>query len=231
MNGLGRLIAPDERDRSFAMAPLIAVAPVAAPQVRNWRIPGRSIDQGSTATCVGHAWRNFLRCAPLQGERGPSPWDIYREAVKLDPWPDNDAEAHLPDGDRHFISGTSVRAGAKALQAAKHISNYLWAWDIDTMIQWLLTTGPVVVGTNWYDSMEEPDSRGIAKVTKEARVIGGHAYLARGANVHTELILFENSWGEEWGSRGTFYLRFSDVERLLKEEGEACTAVQSWVAP
>jgi hypothetical protein len=231
MNGLGRRIDPDERDRSFAMAPLLAVAPAPAPEVRTWRIPGRSLDQGATSTCVGHAWRNFIRCAPLQGEQGPSAWDIYRRAVKLDPWPDNDPEANFPDGDRHLKSGTSVRAGAKALQQSKHIESYLWAWDFDTFLQWLRSKGPIVIGTNWYDSLDEPDARGIAKISKTAKIVGGHAFLARGANVHSELILCENSWGEDWGSRGTFYLHFSDVERLINEEGEACTAIQTRAGP
>jgi len=43
---------------------------------------------------------------------GPTPWDIYRGAVAVDEWSDNDDEASLPDGDPGMDSGTSVRAGA-----------------------------------------------------------------------------------------------------------------------
>lgn len=229
MNGLGRRVAVDDRDRVFAMAPVVTLLAEPRPALKSWRINGRSIDQGNTSSCVGHAWRNFLRCAPLQSERGPSPWDIYRRAVALDPWADNDHEAQYPDGDRRMVSGTSVRAGAKALQERNHIKTYLWAWDVETIVDWLLSKGPVVVGTNWYDSMDRPDEDGLVKV--KGQMVGGHAYLARGANVNTEKIMFENSWGDDWALSGRFYISFTDFARLMREEGEACTAVEEWVKP
>lgn len=229
--GLGRRVSEDPRDRAFSMRPLLGLVAAPVPQAKFWRIPGQSIDQGNTGTCVGHAWRNFLRCAPLQGERGASPWEIYRLAVQMDAWDDNDDEAHLPDGAQGLQSGTSIRAGAKALQKLGHMKNYVWANDLTTLMTWVLTQGPVVFGSNWYEPMDNPDKHGVVNISGAKNPVGGHAYLIRGINLNAQLALCENSWGEDWGAHGRFYVRLPDLERLLREEGEACAAVQTYIKP
>src|SRR5687767_11324543 len=117
MPGFGRLFVPDDRDRNFLMRRMLPdVRRLALPIRKTWRISATALQQGNTGTCVGHAWRNFLRCAPLRTEKaGPSPFDIYRDAVLKDPFPANDSESTLPDGDRGLEFGTTVRAGAEAV--------------------------------------------------------------------------------------------------------------------
>lgn len=231
--GLGRRVSIDPRDREYLMRRrLAAPGEVTLPSSRTWRLSSASIDQGETGTCVGHAWKNFLRCAPSQTEKaGPSQWDIYREAVMLDPWTDNDHENSLEDGNPDMVAGTSVRAGAKVLTARGHLKSYLWAFDLQTVIEWVLTKGPVVVGTNWYSSFEDPDKEGLVKITPNATNLGGHAYLLRGINVRRALATFENSWGEGWGKKGAFYMPLPDLERLIHEDGEACTAIEQKLKP
>ena len=101
MPGFGRRYAPDDRDRNFLMRRMLADArSLTLPPRKTWSIGSTALNQGNTGTCVGHAWRNFLRCAPIRTERGgPSAFDVYRSAVLKDPWRDNDDEARLPDGD------------------------------------------------------------------------------------------------------------------------------------
>ena len=131
---------------------------------KTWRINSTALDQGDTGTCVGHAWRNFLRCAPLQTEkRGPSPFDIYRGCVLKDAWPDNDDESRLPDGDPRMDSGTSVRAGAQTVTDFGRLSSYVWAFSLQPAVEWVLTHGLVVLGTNWYSSFMRPDGDGIIR--------------------------------------------------------------------
>lgn len=231
MNGLGRRVSVDVRDRAFMMAAALPLMAVPMPPVKAWAIGGKSLDQQSTSTCVGHAWRNFLRCAPLQSERGPSAFDLYREAILLDPWPDNDNEKGLPDYDSRLSSGTSVRAGAAALVKRNRLNQYLWAFDVDTISTWIRSQGPVVVGVNWYNSLSSPDAKGLVRLPTSASMIGGHAFLVRGANMRTELFMCENSWGDDWGSDGRFFIRFGDMARLISEDGEACTAVEEWIKP
>ena len=70
MAGFGRRYAPDDRDRSYLMRRMLAApSAVALPTRKTWGIAKTALDQGETGTCVGHAWRNFLRCAPIRTEK------------------------------------------------------------------------------------------------------------------------------------------------------------------
>jgi hypothetical protein len=140
-------------------------------------------------------------------------------ATQLDEWEDNNN-----DTDRQL--GTSVRAGAEAVLKLGRLKSYLWAFDLQPAVEWVLTQGPIVLGTWWYDSMFRPDKEGIVKITPSSQVAGGHAYLWRGADTRRALALCSNSWGDEWGKSGDFYLSFKDMERLVHEDGECCTATE-----
>jgi hypothetical protein len=127
--GFGRIAAPDPRDRSYPMQALLAKRPER--RARPWSRP-RVLDQGATGTCVGHAWRLRLEMAPRlhPPTYGMPAFGIYRAALLLDEWGDNDREAELPDDRLQF--GTSVRAGAKVMQQAGYIGEYRWAFDAAT---------------------------------------------------------------------------------------------------
>ena len=226
--GFGRIAPPDrDKDEMYLMRRALAAPGTALPIRKTWSINGRSLNQGQTGTCVGHAWRNFLRCAPLETEKsGPSPFDIYRSAVTLDEWSGNDDEEDLPDGDPGLDDGTSVRAGAKAVTEFKRLKSYLWAFALQPAVEWVLTKGPIVLGTDWWSSFQDPGAAGIIQIKPGAHVVGGHAYLWRGVDTKRGLALCTNSWGDDWGKSGEFYLPFRDLERLIADNGEACTAVQ-----
>jgi hypothetical protein len=228
MAGFGRRYAPDIRDSGYLMRRMLADArAVTLPARRTWGIHRTALDQGNTGTCVGHAWRNFLRCAPIRTERGgPSAFDIYRSAVLKDTWRANNDEAQLPDGDPGLDYGTSVRAGAQAVTAFGRLKSYVWAFELQAVIEWVLTEGPVVLGTNWYSSFARPDRQGIVRIEAKARVVGGHAYLLRGVDTRRALARCANSWGDGWGLSGEFLLPFRDLDRLIPEAGEACSAVE-----
>ncbi len=227
MPGFGRRFQADPRDHNYLMRRMLPqVSAVKLPTKKTWAIAKTALDQGNTGTCVGHGWRNFLRCAPIRTTKpDPSAFTIYREAVLLDPWKENDGEAKLPDNDPGLQSGTTVRAGAQALDARSLLKSYVWAFDLQTAVEWALTQGPVVLGTNWYSSFN-PDAEGIVHITPTAKVEGGHCYLWRGADTKRALALCSNSWGDGWGKSGEFYLPFRDLERLIHEDGEVCSAVQ-----
>jgi hypothetical protein len=209
MYGLGRFAAPDARDRRHLLA---AALPTEAPlpRYRNYN-PGPVMDQGQTSQCVGFAWRAFLHAAPLQTKSGPDAPTIYYGAQRLDEWPGEDYE------------GSSVRGGAKFLQRLDHLESYLWAFNIHDVERWLLGGhGTLVLGTNWYEGMFDPDRDGRLRLT--GRIAGGHAYLAYGCNRQKGIIRVQNSWGTPWGVSGRAYLTYDDLARLLSEDGEACTA-------
>lgn len=230
MPGLGRIFSPDPQDRHFLLRRLLTPATKAdiGDLIRSsWRFRGPILNQGETGTCVGHAWRDFLRCAPVQTKTGPSAWDLYRGIVAMDEYPSNDDEATLPDNDPGLDDGTSVRAGAQYLTTKGRLKSYVWAFTLADANAWLLRNGPLVLGTNWYDGMFTPDAQGVVRIKKAGDTIaGGHAYLARGTDLKRGMVRCVNSWGTTWGLAGQFLLPFEDLERLISEDGEACAAVE-----
>jgi hypothetical protein len=212
--GLGRRQAPDENDLRYLMS--ARVPEVVTRDSRYWSTRGWWGDQDGEPKCVAFAWDHWLEDGPMTHVRAPAPivdpHFLYAEAQKIDEWPGEGYD------------GTSVRAGAKVLQRLGYIHRYEWAFDVETVVRALLEVGPVVVGTNWYDSMFEPSADGLVSV--RGRVVGGHAYKLDGANRRTAIVRAKNSWGRGWGRRGFFALTFEDLDRLIREDGEACLAVE-----
>ena len=227
-HGFGRRYSPDPQDRGFLLRRRLAAPGTPLPTRKTWRIAATALHQGSTGTCVGHAWANFLRCAPLRTVKGaPSPYDIYRKAVTLDEWSENDDETGLPDHDAGLDFGTSVRSGAEAVTSFGRLKTYLWAFTLQPALEFVLTQGPVVLGINWYTSFNNPNAEGVIRIRSNAIVDGGHAILWRGADTKRGLALLSNSWGDTWGKSGECYIPLRDLDRLISlEQGEACTAIE-----
>lgn len=207
--GLGRHFAPDDRDTNYRMSALLADEPL--PRYRYWRA-GRVLDQGSYPHCVGFSWRKFLEAAPMMTKTGPTPQHIYHEAQKIDEWPGED------------YAGTSVRAGVKVLHRLGHIQEYRWAFSTDDIFRWVLTRGPVIVGTPWLRDMFYPDREGYIKPTGAHS--GGHAYTLVGASRVRGAFRILNSWGRGWGQWGRAWIAGEDLAVLMSDWGEACTATE-----
>jgi hypothetical protein len=215
--GLGRRFAPDDRDRTYPMRAHLP-PPTALPSSRSWRI-GPVLDQGATGTCVGHAWRDWLSAAPVMDDptAGPSAFDIYDAAIKLDEWADNDI-----DPQRQF--GTSVRAAAKVIQGLGHLSSYVWAASAEEARDFVLGKGPAVLGVNWYSEMFNPDTSGLIRVA--GTLAGGHALLAVGYSTKRGAFRLMNSWGRAWADQGRCWITGEDLGRLIAEDGEVCAGLE-----
>lgn len=228
---MGRLHIPDVRDRMFRIAPTVRSREAGEAVERGWRYwwqDGWWGDQWFTPQCVAYAWLHWLEDGPStrrprqpgrtaqhgQGAALLNPQNVYDEAQRIDYWPGEDYD------------GTSVRAGAKVLRSHGFIKEFRWAWDVDTLSEALLTEGPIVVGTNWYDSMMETGDKGMISVVTSGQVYG-HAYLVNGVNTSKEVFRIKNSWGRQWGEGGTAYISFGDMATLFNENGEACLAVEA----
>lgn len=210
--GLGRRPAPDIRDRNFPLRALLAPPEeLVVPEFKHW-VPGPVLDQGSKPHCVGFAWKQWLQATPVRTKTGPAPADIYYAAQLIDEWPGTNYD------------GTSVRAGAKILEQEGRFVEYRWADDLDTLRLWVLTRGPVVLGTDWYISMFDPDKHGYVKL--EGSVVGGHAYLCIGYSSYRQAYRCINSWGKGWGQWGRFWVAEADMNMLLSNQGEACAAIE-----
>ncbi len=210
-HGLGRRHASDERDRLHLMTAKLPAVVGARPAKKTWRLDWKG-DQGATSQCVGYGWHGLLRALPHL-QRDPRPDLIYQAAQKMDEWPGEDYD------------GTSVRGGAKALKAAGKLLAYSWAFDVETVLDWLGRHGPVVLGTNWYQDMFAPSASG--KVEPSGALAGGHCYVAIGYDDKAKLLLCQNSWGKAWGVKGRFNMSYGDADQLIKEDGEACAPTES----
>jgi hypothetical protein len=225
MPGLGRLHAPDPRDRNYQLRRVLSLLEPAR-RSQPWR-RYRTLNQGETGTCVGHAWRAWYEMAPKmrRPHQGIGAMDIYRRAVLVDEWESNNAEAMGPESG--LVSGTSVRAGAKVLQEYGLLGSYAWAWDADTVADYVTRRdgSSVVLGTNWYESMFHPGPTGMVRVS--GRVVGGHAWVVRWYYRGMGVFLATNSWGASWGKNGEFRIAGEDLERLLREDGEAACGLET----
>jgi hypothetical protein len=215
--GLGRLPAPDQRDKLWPMRAVLPPEPL--PLYRYW--PRLSIlDQGQTGTCVAHAWMSLHQGSPIRFKADPAfdAFALYRKIVLQDEWPENDGEATAPV--EQMQSGTSVRAGAKACQALGWLSGYVWAQSLDDIVRHVALRGPVVVGFTAYESIFSPDAKGFVGIS--GRVVGGHAWVIDGINRTQGSVRCRNSWGRAYARGGLFWMTLENVERLLREDGEAC---------
>lgn len=203
---------------------------------RMW-LPGPTLDQGQKGYCVGFGITGELLAEPITA--GKPTFDfaasIFHLALKYDDIPG--------EGDN---TGTSVLAGAKAAQKMGFISEYRWCFGVDEVARAIYNHGPVVVGTPWMDTMEEPkylegwdDGAGNPKVPNgpvldiSGSEVGGHCWLiyafTRFGN--TEWFKMLNSWGYGWGQQGSAWIRKSDVGKLLRSTGEACMLFDTSVSP
>lgn len=213
---LGRQYIPDERDNKYLINDHVLR------KIKKTKITSRYWDdniwwgdQGNTPQCVGYAWSHWLNDGPVY-HSGPKPKLppnlIYENAQKLDVWPGENYD------------GTSVRGGAKFLQNQKLISRYYWGYSLKTLVDTVLNIGPVVVGTNWYYGMFFPTQNSVIRAT--GPLAGGHAYVINGVATSTQMFRLKNSWGRNWGQGGHAYISFSDMDRLIREQGEICLATE-----
>lgn len=224
MNPLGRIQLHDPR--SLAYAPKRQyVHEIGQISVRH-AMNAPNADQFYTSGCVGFSGTNMLNCSAALRSRTKFNqlfWTPHRAAhgyLTNEDGLHNYSEATANDPFPWLYPPTDE--GSSALGLMKFwkrygiIAGYEWAFTFDQFLG-MLQSQPVLVGTQWYESMMTPDASGL--VRPQGDIVGGHEYLATAINWTRQFISFENSWGESWGQRGRFYMTFDSVERLLIDEG------------
>lgn len=225
---LGRHVEHDDRSRDYAFQ--ARTGATALQPVRHQRyIP--VLDQGNLGSCTGNAAEGtagtgavfqglpaVTRLTPVQGDAAADEAQavaLYSAATRLD----NIPGAWEPDD-----TGSTGIAAAKALVKSSLIAGYQHTFklaDALTALQYV----PLMIGMNWYDSFDQPDSSGLITITPAAQVRGGHEIVADELDVARQLVGFTNSWSASWGLAGRFYLGFGDLERLLGEQGDVTVPV------
>lgn len=225
---LDRVKEFDERSRAFPIRTLVEDKKLKS---RVWACD-EFYDQGREGACVGYSWSHELAARPIVKRDPLMALKIYTRARQLDSWPGED------------YSGTSVLAGAKAVQELKNkkgesvMPEYRWAFSLEDFLLALGNHGPGVLGLNWYEGMFDTDSEGFIRVS--GKLSGGHAICAVGVRLFTKegrtreydkldfdksYVILHNSWGTTWGQGGRCKISLTDLQRLLNEDGEAAIPV------
>lgn len=210
--------------------PQIAEALAAKPKPRKKRYrEGPLLNQGTKPHCVAFSGKGFLTGAPIMSsDENINTTELYGECQRNDEWPGENYD------------GTSVRALMKVLAARGEISSYVWGQTIDELIEWILGGfGTAIVGTEWFERMDEVDSKGFVQLPGTmATPIGGHAYRIVWWDRKLDAGLIRNSWGPLWGilkrngeRTGEAWIRRVDLDRLLKAWGEIAGPTQIKIRP
>jgi len=165
-------------------------------------------DQKHIPACVGFAWVHWLEAVPHR--QFLNPIGVYNLCKHFDEW----------EGTNY--DGTSVRAGAKVLRELGFLKTFAFFEIAEEVAQFVSNNGPVVVGVNLYRGMLQPNEKG--QMTLKGKRLGGHAMLVDG--VKPGWVRIKNSWSRKWAKRGRAWLSFKDLQRLLDEDGEACSGVE-----
>lgn len=229
----GRLVAPDSRDAHFRMKLVLdplrdKYFPKGIPPGSRYYHPGPLRDQGQTGCCTAFGTTLRIESAPvMQPLPGKiTPYDLYRQIVLLDEFPENDHEATAPDA--QLQAGSSVRAALKAAQTLGCFPTYLWADSVEDVRAWHLAGfGGVVLGLQWKSGMMQTDSDGFIHYT--GQVEGGHCIgsvgwtdLKKVGGKIVPAMEIQNSWGA-WGYRGTgrAWMAVDEFGTALADQGEA----------
>lgn len=223
---LGRIKRHDEKSREYAYPLRRAIK---GQSVRH-QLLTKNLDQFYLGACVGFSGANLLNTQPARASRAAFNRVVhqrfqnrylgqddgirsYSESTIRDPWP-----GEYPPTDE----GSSAIGLMSWWKDAGIISRYEWTFTFEGFLA-ALQRQPVLIGSWWYEGLGEPDSKGVVRLSGQQ--LGGHEYLANAILWDRKLIGCEQSWGEEYGAWGKFYVSFEDMEHLIMDEGDVAVPI------
>lgn len=216
---LDRIPFFDDRSRNFSVKSLFSNQEVNTRKRRIWTTIKTPLDQGREGACVGFGWAHELGATP-------KPYQVDN-ARALDFY--NLSRIEDRTMGNNWSEGASVLAGAKAISKLNLITRYHWAFGVRDVLQTLIRKGPVIIGVNWYESMYSTSSAGLVHIGGD--LVGGHCLMVSGwwpdHPMFGDCFVWQNSWGFDYGVNGVGFIRFGDLDRLLRENGEACIPTDS----
>ena len=140
---------------------------------------------------------------------------LYILATQMDKIP-----GQFPQAD----TGSNTNAAMRSLRGLGWVEHWEWLTSARDVAGALSHVGPVVIGSDWYNSMLEAVPSGDfvrLNVDPASGVVGGHAYALIGVNAERSTVTVKNSWGTSWGAYGTAEITFDDLDVLLAAQGDA----------
>jgi hypothetical protein len=208
--GLGRIPSkPDSRNANF----MAAMKQVSPNKVRKSWPTAQVFDQGQSSMCVSYAGIAALVSSPNVNFPNVTFEMLYNECRKNDAWVGEDYD------------GTSVAALMKVLKRMGFIKEYRWANNVEQLANYILTTGPAILGTSWHANSFVPDSKGF--ITLGGGIVGGHAYMVSACDLEKKCpdgsmggFRKVGSWGRGWADNGRAWISAKDMAELIADNGE-----------
>jgi hypothetical protein len=225
----GRLYASDPADLNYPLEARTRSMRGAAArrQSQAWR-KGPTLDQKQTSRCTQYGTCGALGAAPYMHAHDP----LALGQVPLDGYADQYAWSQAHDefeGDESSgVYGSSGRAAMDYLRKRGVISAYYWARNVIEADEYISRAGgsPLVAGSDWIASMDKPNATGVIS-DLSGDVVGGHEYVVLWHAKKQKLWKCQNSWGENWGVNGVFYLPDELFEYLIwQANGDLASMVE-----
>lgn len=213
---LGRVFVPDDRDANYNLRAIMAPQPE---RTTPWTL-GPVLDQGQTPRCVAFTAREWLNAEPQSDpdQNSPDPASMY-------------AGAQANDGISGPHDGSNDRGLCKYLQSIGMIDDFHWASNVPDAIQFLLTTGTLMCGSNWTQGMFTPDSNGF--IQPLGPVEGGHEFHSYWFSRADDAFWMQQTWGPNWNPAfpARFKIKRTDVETLFAQGLDFCAARVTFPRP
>jgi hypothetical protein len=240
---LGRHVRHDPRNARYP----VGVLPASAIQSVHWDRAEAILDQGQLGSCTGNAGTGWLGTANAAGAGLTSvvigsagakashghfkaqtytldeafAVQLYGLATDIDPY-----SGQYPPTDTGS-DGPSIGAALKLLGLS---TGYAHAFSLDALKS-AIQVSAVLWGTEWLNSMFDPDSSGTLTVDPASGVAGGHELVISGFDVNAGRWIVDNSWGTGWGLLGSCFVSDSDMAYLLSQQGDITVPVVAAPAP
>lgn len=171
------------------------------------------LDQGNRGHCVGMGCGHELAARPavVLGVTHSTGVRIHDLAQHRDEF------AETPPED-----GTSINAGAKVLREWGALTSWLWCPAVHDVALALGYKGPVVIAVPWHTGQMQTTG---GYIFPTGQVEGWHCVLLNSFSTRSGDFRGVNSWGTDFGDRGTFKIAWDDLEQLWSEGGQGWVAV------